>query len=146
MRDSALRRFLRPRGLLLTAMIVVAAALIWRGAKAQREADASAVAGWMLEAVRAAQEDSPAAPPLGASEPVVAAAFASWVRSSLPPGVAGDARVTVVPLGGGPFGAGDGDATHRASLELRGNRAEAEVRWSPGSPAVTAFRLATEPR
>jgi len=146
MRESALRRFLRPRGLILTATIVVAAALMWRGEKSRREADAAGVASWMLEAVRAAQEADSAAPSMGATEPVVAAAVASWVRASMPRGEAGDATVIVQSLGGGLFGAGDGNATHRASLELRGRRAEADLSWSAGSPAIVAFRAAEPPR
>ena len=140
MRESALRRFLRPRGLFLTAMIVVVAALAWRGAKAQREADTAAVAAWVLEAVRDAQADRSAAPAFGATEPVVAGALAAWVRGAMPAGAAGDARVAVTALGGGPVGAGGGEGTHRASLELRGSRAEVDVRWSAGSPSIVAFR------
>jgi len=140
MRESALRRFLRPRGLILTGTIVVAAALMWRGEKSRREAEVAGVAEWMLETVRAAQEADAAAPSMGATEPVVAGAVASWVRASMPRGEAGDATVTVETLGGGPFGAGGGDATHRASLELRGRVAEVDVRWSAGSPSIVAFR------
>jgi len=145
MKGSWARRILRPRGLVLTVLLVVVAALLWRGAKAQRAADASAAAAWLLEGVRAAQEDRDATPSLGATEPVVASAFATWVRSALPPGEAGDARIDVTVLGSGPFGGGDGDATHRAVLRLRGARAEADLLWSASAPAVVAFRSAGSP-
>lgn len=146
MKGSWARRILRPRGLVLTVLLVVVAALLWRGAKARREADASAAAAWILEGVRAAQEDRGTVPPLGSTEPVVASALAGWVRSAMPPGEAGDAGVEVTVLGEGPFGGGDGGSTHRAALELRGRRAEADLRWSAESPSVTAFRVAGSPR
>ena len=59
---------------------------------------------------------------------------------------AADVRVDVVPLGGALLGGGGGDATHRATVEVRGKRAELDVRWTPGEGGaagrgvVTAFR------
>jgi hypothetical protein len=49
--------------------------------------------------------------------------------------------VDVVPVGGGPFGAGDGEATHRATIELLGARGEADVHWAEGRRAIVAWRV-----
>jgi hypothetical protein len=135
----------RARGLVLTVLLVVVAAVLWRNARDRRAADAGAVAEWIREAARAAQEDRDAPPAMGGTEPVIASAFAAWVRGAMPPGRAGDPRVEVDPLGGGPFGTGDGDATHRARIGFRGGAAEADIRWADrasGVPAMVAFRTA----
>lgn len=141
-------RFLRPRGLVLTVTIVVAAALIWRGARLQRAAEVDSVGAWTADAIRAVARDLDAVPDLGGTEPVVVRAISAWLREAAPPGIAADVRVDVVPLGGALLGAGSGgDATHRATVEVRGKRAELDVRWTPGEDAaagrgvVTAFRL-----
>lgn len=140
-------RFLRPRGLVLTVTIVVAAALIWRGARLQRAAEVESVGAWTADAVRAVARDLDAVPDLGGTEPVVVRAISAWLREAAPPGISADVRVDVVPLGGAVLGGGDGDATHRATVEVRGKRAELDVRWTPGEGAaagrgvVTAFRL-----
>ena len=132
----------RARGLVLTALLVVVAWVTWRNAGAQRATDSAAVAEWVREAARSAQEDRDAVPAMGGTEPVVASAFAAWVRGAMPPGRAGDPRVEVEPLGGGPFGAGGGEATHRARIDLGGGAAEVDVRWADrasGAPSVVAF-------
>jgi hypothetical protein len=103
----------RARGLVLTVLLVVVAAVLWRNARDRRAADAGTVA--------------------------------EWIRGAMPPGRAGDPRVEVDPLGGGPFGTGDGDATHRARIGFRGGAAEADIRWADrasGAPAMVAFRTA----
>lgn len=140
MMGSWARRILRPRGLVLTVLLVVVAALLWRGANAQHEEDRALVAGWLQEAVREAQERRDAASAMGATEAVLAGAFAHWVRESVPPGTARDARITVEPLGSGPFGSRDGDATHRAEVVLPRGTATVEVRCSDGRCAATSFR------
>ena len=140
-------RLFRPRGLVLTVTVVVAATLIWRGAQVQRAADVQAVAAWAADSVRAVARDLDAVPALGGTEPVVVRAISAWMREAAPPGIAADVRVEVVPLGGGLLGGGDGDATHRATVEVRGQRAELDVRWTRGEGgaaghgAVTAFRM-----
>jgi hypothetical protein len=139
--------FLRARGLVLTVTIVVAATLIWRGARVQRAAEVQAVAAWTADSVRAVARDLDAVPALGGTEPVVVRAISAWLREAAPPGIAADVRVDVVPLGGALLGGGGGDATHRATVEVRGTRAELDVRWTPGEGGaagrgvVTAFRM-----
>jgi hypothetical protein len=77
----------------------------------------------------------------------VVRAISAWLREAAPPGIAADVRVDVVPLGGALLGGGGGDATHRATVEVRGTRAELDVRWTPGEGGaagrgvVTAFRM-----
>jgi hypothetical protein len=134
------RRWLRPRGLILTVMIVAVGAMIWRSQRVQREADAARAADWVRSTVVAAQADRGGAFVLAGTEPLVAGVLAAWVRSVVPEGRAVEPRVTAVPVGGGPFGAGDGEATHRATVELLGSRGEADVHWAGGRGAITAWR------
>jgi len=132
------RPALRPRGLVLTALVAAVAWILWHNASGQRAASSQAVGEWVRSAARAAQADRGSDPAMGATEPVVSGSFASWVRGAVPADSAGEARVTVEPLGGGAPGAGE--ATHRVLVEMRGERAEADVRWSREAPAMTAFR------
>jgi hypothetical protein len=134
------RRWLRPRGLILTVMIVAVGAMIWRSQRVQREADAARAADWVRSTVVAAQADRGGAFVLAGTEPLVAGVLAAWVRSVVPEGRAVEPRVTAVPVGGGPFGAGDGEATHRATVDLLGSRGEADVHWAGGRGAITAWR------
>lgn len=137
---NSLRRWLRPRGLILTVMIVLVGAMIWRNQRGQREADAALAAAWVRSTVVAAQADRGGAFVLAGTEPLVAGVLAAWVRSVVPEGRAVEPRVTAVPVGGGPFGAGDGEATHRATVDLLGSRGEADVHWAGGRGAITAWR------
>jgi hypothetical protein len=134
----------RARGLVLTALLVVVAALLWRGAREQREADAGAVEEWIRESARAVQEDRGTVPAMGGTEPVVASAFAAWVRGAVPPGRASDPHLEVEPLGSGPFGSGDGGATHRVLVRLGAQEAVIEVRASRGSWTASSFRLGAD--
>jgi hypothetical protein len=134
------RPALRPRGLVLTALVAAVAWILWHNASGQRAASSQAVGEWVRSAARAAQADRGSDPPMGATEPVVSGSFASWVRGAVPADSAGEARVTVEPVGDGPFGGGGGEATHRVRVEMRGEHAEADVRWSPDAPAMTGFR------
>ena len=138
---SPLRRWFRPRGLILTAMIVLVGVLIWRNQRARNEADVAMAADWVLDTVLAAQADHGKAFEVPGTQPVVASALASWVRSAVPADSSIQATVTVVSLGSGLFGARDGDATHRATIELRGSRAEADVLWREDARAIVAWRL-----
>lgn len=122
-------------------MIVVVGALIWRNQRAQNEADAAMAADWVLDTVFAAQADRGKAFEVPGTEPVVASALASWVRSAVPGDSSVQATVTVVALGTGLFGAREGDATHRATIELRGSRAEADVHWRTDARAIVAWRV-----
>jgi len=40
-----------------------------------------------------------------------------------------------------PFGSGDGEATHRATIELLGARGEADVHWAEGRRAIVGWRV-----
>lgn len=140
-------RFFRPRGMVLTVALVVAATLIWRGQQVRRAADVQAVAAWTADAVRAVARDLDAVPDLGATEPVVVRTISVWIREAAPPGIAADVRVDVAVLGRSLLGGSDGgDATHRATVEVRGERAELDIRWTPGEGGaagrgtVVAFR------
>jgi hypothetical protein len=138
--------FLRPRAVFLSVMIVVVAVLVARGARLQKEAGSQGVAQWVGEAVRRAEADRGQVPPLGATDPFVASAFAAWVRESMPANRAGEASVLVAPLGAGFFGVGEGEATHRASVTLLGARAEVDVRWKERreggyAGTIVAFRI-----
>jgi len=135
------RRWLRPRGLILTVMIVAVGAMIWRNQRVQRESDAVRAADRVRSTVVAAQADRGNAFEVAGTEPVVAGVVASWVRAVVPEGRAVEPRVDVVPVGGGPFGAGDGEATHRATIELLGARGEADVHWAEGRRAIVAWRV-----
>ena len=122
-------------------MIVVVGALIWRNQRSQNEADTAMAADWVLGTVLAAQAERGKPFEVAGTEPVVSAALASWVRSTVPEGRAVEATVTVVPLGGGLFGAREGDATHRATVRLLGAQAEADLHWRTGAPSIVAWRL-----
>jgi hypothetical protein len=143
---SLFRRWFRPRGLILTLMLVLVASLIWRNQRMQREADSAAVADWVRDAAMAALANRDAPVSLGATEPVVASAFLSWVRTNVPKDRATEVRVSVETIGRGPFGAGDGVATHRADVQLPGARAEADVHWPQDGRAMVAWRADPPPR
>ena len=123
-------RRIRPRAIILSATVAVAAVLIGRGASQRREAEAGAVAEWVRGAVIEAQ--GPDAPELGRTEPLVGDAFASWVR-----GRGGQDRVKGAAIEVTPIGAWDasrsGGATHRARVSVGGSAAEVEVAWDAGA-------------
>ena len=138
---NLVRRWLRPRGLILTVMIVAVGAMIWRNQRGQREADAALAADWVRSTLVAAQADRGGAFAVPGPEPWGAGVRGAWVRSVVAAGGAAAPRVTAVPVGGGPFGAGDGEATHRVTVELLGSRGEADVHWAGGRRAITAWRV-----
>ena len=119
-------RRIRPRAIILSATVAVAAVLIGRGASQRREADAGAVAEWVRGAVIAAQ--GPDAPELGRTEPVIGDAFASWTREQGGPGRVNDARIEVSPVGAWDTPRSSG-ATHRVRVTLGGSAADVEVAW-----------------
>ena len=129
---------LRPRGMVVTVTMVVAALLLWRGESARRASEAGQVADWVREAVRQARTGGDEPMRLGDSEPVVASAFGAWVRSSAPEGTAGDAGVRAEALGSR---SGDGAGTHRVEVTVGGRRAELRVEWADGGspPRAVAF-------
>lgn len=138
---TTLRRRFRPRGLILTAMIVLVGAMIWRSQRSRNEADAALAADWVRSTVLAAQADRGREFEVAGTQPVVAGALASWVRSTVPEGRAVEAKVSVTALGAGPFGAREGDATHRAAIDLLGSRAEADLHWPQDGRAIVAWRV-----
>lgn len=139
--DALKRSVLRPRSLMLTVLMLGAAVLIWRQAREQKDATAGAVEAWLQAGARdaSAPRDGPFV--LGNSDPFAAEAFASWVRTSVPPEVASEAVIQVTPLGQ-RFFSDDGSATHRAQLTLQGHTATLEIRWeaSKGTGALVGVR------
>jgi hypothetical protein len=129
----------RPRGMVVTATLVVAALLLWRGESARRAAEVGQVANWVREAARQARAAADGPIHLGDSEPVVASSFGAWVRSASPAGTVGDAGVQAEALGSR---SGTGPGTHRVEVTLGGRRAELRVEWSDADapPRVVAFR------
>ena len=122
-------RRIRPRALVLSAAVAVAAILIGRGASQRREAEAADVAEWVRDAVRGSQDAG--APDLGRTEAVVGDAFASWVRGRGSDSRLMDARVDVSPVGAWESTRSDG-ATHRARVTVGGSSADVELAWDPG--------------
>ena len=119
----------RPRTLVLSALMLVAAWLIWRQSREQATAGRQAVAQWVEDAVHsaAATRDAPLA--LGGTEPVVADALAAWVRSAQPANVLGDPTIEVAVIPKDMFGGSSGAATHRVTVQLRGQQATLLVEW-----------------
>jgi hypothetical protein len=118
----------RPRTLILGGLIILAAWVIHAQSRDQARAGQEGVAAWVQACVRAAAAERDRAPAMGATEPIVAEAFAAWVRQAQPEGVAGDAALTVVPLRQEFFGDGSA-ATHRVDMALRGAQATLTVVW-----------------
>jgi hypothetical protein len=141
-------RRIRPRAIILSATVAVAAVLIGRGASQRREADAGAVAEWVRGAVGRAGEGTGAS---GAAA-MVDDALASWVRE-----VEGGPRASQLHVAVRPVGAWRGEegvpasATHVAELRVRDSRATIGIEWPAGGPsgaaqpAIVSFRR-TVPR
>lgn len=123
-------RRIRPRALVLSATVAVAAILIGRGASQRREAEAGAVAEWVRGAVLSAQGPDPAE--LGRTEPWVGDAFRGWVRERAGTGQVRDARVEVRPVGAWDSTRSAG-TTHRARVTVGDSSVDAEVAWDPSA-------------
>ncbi len=135
-RPGFLQRLLRPRALIFSVLIFGAGYVIFAQAREQKVAAQSAVAAWLQDGVRRAEERRDGPFLLGGTEPLAAEAFAGWVRDAVPANIATDAVIEVTPMGQSFFGGDDRGITHQAVLTLRKARATIGIRWQqgPGKP------------
>jgi hypothetical protein len=136
-RPSFLQRLLRPRALIFSVLIFGAGYVIFAQARQQKVDAQAAVAAWLQDAVRRAEERRDGPFLLGSTEPLAAEAFAGWVRDAVPANIATDAMIMVTPTGQSFFGGDDRGITHQAVITLRKARATMGIRWQqgPGKPA-----------
>lgn len=136
-RPTLLQRLLRPRALIFSVLIFGAGYVIFAQARQQKVDAQAAVAAWLQDAVRRAEERRDGPFLLGTTEPLAAEAFAGWVRDSVPANIATDATVEVTATGQSFLGGHDRGITHEAVVTLRKARATLGIRWQqgPGKPA-----------
>jgi hypothetical protein len=141
-------RRIRPRALVLSAAVAVAAVLIGRGATHRRAAEAGAVAEWVRGAVARASEGAGAS----GAVPMVDDAVVSWVREVERGPRTSQANVFVRAVGAWRAEEGvPASATHVAEVRVRDARATLGIEWPAGGPsgqaqpAIVSFRR-TAPR
>lgn len=138
------RLWRRPRALVLAGLVVVAAWMIARQGAQQAKEGVAPVAAWVQEATQRAAVPGGDAPSLGATDPFVADAFIAWAASALPAGIVADPIVRVEPIAKGSAERAPA-ATHRADIELRGNRATMFIAWDGSTATALAFERALPP-
>lgn len=118
----------RPRTLVLTALILVAAWMVWKQSREQAIAGTQHVSAWLQEAVREAADQRDVPPRMGETHDLVREALAEWVRAAVPEHVAPNVRVDTASLRDDTW-ALHPEATHRALVTLQGKQLAVFVVW-----------------